>query len=377
MKIARFEKLAVCLVLIGAAGAAAAPRKAPEVSFDFQPPHALLAPGGSVEIRFQAFDKDSRPLAGDLEVRLVDPSRPTDLKMPPPATIVATDAAGRGTYCFRRTPGMLDGLQAIEFRHPGRRAAQRYYVDLLAQAEFDAFQAVTEAVRFNRLPAHLLFIGDSLTDLFRGQNYVDKLAFLLSRRFGAQVTLRNAGVGGDMITRVWDRMTGAAGINRVEMYQDLFTPRPTHVFFFLGHNDSKLTSGSGYREAVVAPEAYEDKYRLAIRKVQAETDARVIVLSATSSVAAITEATAANRRAAGKAHNWFGKPEALGQYNAIARRVAAECGAEWLDVYEPTRRHKQKASLFTADGVHVSNLGNRLLAMEILKFLAAPGGAAK
>jgi len=37
-------------------------------------------------------------------------------------------------------------------------------------------------------------------------------------------------------------------------------------------------------------------------------------------------------------------------------------------VYEPTRTHPDKPSLFMPDGVHVNNRGNRLLALEILKY---------
>lgn len=99
------------------------------------------------------------------------------------------------------------------------------------------------------------------------------------------------------------------------------------------------------------------------------------MISATSSVYEITAATAEKSRARGKPHNLFGKPEVLEQFNALARQAARDCGAEWLDVYEPTRRHPDKPSLYTADGVHVSNLGNRLLALEILKRLGSRGSA--
>ena len=100
------------------------------------------------------------------------------------------------------------------------------------------------------------------------------------------------------------------------------------------------------------------------------TGRKVLFGAALVEVTPITEATAAKRRADGKAHNLFGKPEALEQFSAIAKKVADEYGAAYLDVYEPTRRHPDKPSLFTRDGVHVSNQGNRLLALEILKHLA-------
>jgi len=52
--------------------------------------------------------------------------------------------------------------------------------------------------------------------------------------------------------------------------------------------------------------------------------------------------------------------------------VAVETGADYLDVYEPTRRHPNKTELFTKDGVHVNERGNRLLAVEILHYLGRP-----
>jgi lysophospholipase L1-like esterase len=353
----------VLLYCVPAACFAAAPAKKPEPRFEAQPSHAMLAPGGAAEIRLRAVDAQNAPLPGELLVQLPGA----------PPTRIRTDTAGWATYRFQATAAMPEGILTLELRHATQTVKGKYYVDLVDQATYDAFQAATDAVRADQLPLHLLFIGDSLTDMLRGQNYVDKVGFWLGRRFGARATVKNVGVGGDMITRVWDRLQGVAGTYRLEMYQSLFAPRPTDVFFFLGHNDSKLTSVSGYKEHAVEPGPFATQYRQALRKVQAETGARLAVLSATSSVWEITRATAEKRRATGKPHTLFGKPEELERFNTLAQRAAAECGARWLDVYEPTRRHAQKPSLFTADGVHVSNLGNRLLALEILKYLHAPG----
>jgi lysophospholipase L1-like esterase len=343
--------------------AVAAPPRRPAPHFEAQPSHAMLVPGDTVEFRVRALDAQDQPLPGELLVQSAGtpPLRRT------------TDAAGWATCRFQTTKAMPEGILSLELRHASQGLKGKYDLDLVDRATCDAFQAATEAVRFDRLPAHLLFIGDSLTDLFRGQNYVDKVGYWLGRRFGAQVTVKNVGVGGDTITRVWDRLQGVPGSYRPEMYRSLFTPRPTDVFFFLGHNDSKVSSASGYKEHMVAPDVFAAQYRQALRRVQQQTGARLVVLSATSSVWEITQATAEKRRAAGKSHNLFGKPAELERFNALARAAATDCGACWIDVYEPTRRHPQKPSLFTADGVHVSNLGNRLLAIEILKDLHAPG----
>lgn len=361
--------LAISALCTTQAAPPAQTKTAPAVAIGGRPLHAMIPAAGSVELSITLADNQGRPLAGQLTARV-------DVKkgVPPPtsSTTITLDAAGSGRYRFAAAAAMEPGIHTVELRHEASKTAQTLFVDVLDPAAYEAFEQAAARLHFASLPVHLLFLGDSLTDMNRGQNYVDKTAFWLWKRCGDQATVRNAGVGGDYILRVWDRLNHRPESHRLAMYDDLFRPLPAQVFFFLGHNDSKLTSVSEYRQAVVAPEQFAEKYRLAIRKVQKETQgkARVVVLSATSSVYEITQAVAEKRRAAGKAHNLFGKPEALEQFNAIARRVAEQCGAEWLDVYEPTRRHSDKPSLFTADGVHVSNLGNRLLALEILRHLA-------
>jgi len=65
----------------------------------------------------------------------------------------------------------------------------------------------------------------------------------------------------------------------------------------------------------------------------------------------------------------FGKPEVLEQYNALLRRIAEETDCAYLDVYDPTRRHPDKASLFMTDGVHLNLEGNHLIALEVLRAL--------
>lgn len=273
---------------------------------------------------------------------------------------IQTGGARSARWQWRVPPQAQPGVYRFSFStaSKGSNAVETVYVDVVEPAVYRQFAAAANAVRL-KLPQHLIFVGDSLTALFRGYNYVDKVRGWLQYRFGNQVTVTNAGAGGDFTTRVLSRLDA-----------DVVAQKPTHVFLFLGHNDSKLKSVTGYREAVVPPDRYEQEYRQIIQTIQQKTGARVTVISATSSVYEITKATAEKAAAAGKAHNLFGKPEVLEQYNAIAKRVAQELGAGYLDVYEPTRTHPNKPALFTADGVHLSNEGNRLVALEILRYLA-------
>ncbi len=345
------------------AAAAAPAQQKSDLVIHTEPSHAMTPAGGSAEVLVSLHNAAGQPQSGGLEARMdartVADAESFDLKI----------SVDRPSKYSVKTDGLEPGIHTVEFRHLPSKTTHKFYVDVVDRLTWEAFDQAAKQIEFKTLPVHLLFLGDSLTDLFRGQNYVDKIAFWLGRRLGSQATVRNAGVGGDYILRVWDRLNADPKSYRLEMYGDLYQPRPTHVFFFLGHNDSKLSSTSGYTRPVVEPSQYLETYRRAIRKVQQETGARIAVISATSSVYEITQATAEKSRTRGKPHNLFGKPEALEQFNALARQAAGECGADWIDVYEPTRLHRDKPSLFTADGVHVSNLGNRLLALKILEYL--------
>jgi lysophospholipase L1-like esterase len=233
-------------------------------------------------------------------------------------------------------------------------------IDVCPKDVYDACQSAAAGVKLKE-PCHLVFVGDSLTALFAGHNYVDKIRWCLQNRLGETVCVTNAGVGGDTISRVKERLE-----------KDVLSlqPPPTHVFLFLGHNDSKLKSTTEYREAVVAPADFGHDYREVVRAIQTRLHARVIIVSSTSSVFEITKATAAEAARRGKNHNLFGKPEALEQFNTIARKVAADLKADYLDVYEPFRTYPQKTILFTPDGVHINEQGNRWMALQVLKYLS-------
>ena len=209
--------------------------------------------------------------------------------------------------------------------------------------------------------SHLVFVGDSLTAGLPDVNYVAIIREALRARLGSTVRVTNAGVNGDTITRV---------LARLERDVLSLSPTPTHVFLFLGHNDSKLSFDSSYQDAMVAPEVYEKEYREVVSTIQKRLGAKVTILSATSSVYELTKAIADAKAAKKMSHNLFGQPASLERFNAIAKRVAADFSADYLDVYEPTRRHPQKAELYAKDGVHVNERGNRVLAIEILNYLS-------
>jgi len=120
---------------------------------------------------------------------------------------------------------------------------------------------------------------------------------------------------------------------------------------------------------VVPPEDFDRLYRQTIEKVKGETGSRVTLISSTSSVYEITEPMARRLLEQRGSASLFGRPETLERFNAIARKVAEDLGCGYIDVYEPTKTHPDKRSLFTEDGVHMTQAGNRLVSLCILEHL--------
>ena len=66
----------------------------------------------------------------------------------------------------------------------------------------------------------------------------------------------------------------------------------------------------------------------------------------------------------------FGRPELLEQYGALVRKLAKEYKCDVVDVYTPMKKMKETVHLFNpGDGVHISEAGNRFVALELLKSL--------
>ncbi len=329
---------------------------------DVRPTYAMARAGDSVAFSISA-TADGEPMAGGA-VALVRDS--PDAPAGPELTL---DAAGATSYSFSAN-ATETGLVRLGFVQADIGEAATVFVDVVAGDTYDRFAAAAQEARVDPLPAHFLFLGDSLSDFHRGYNYVDQVGFWLARAHGGQVTAKNAGVGGDYIRRVWQRLNGDPQVYRLEAYDDLYVPKPTRVFIFLGHNDSKLTSGSGFKESVVPPDEFGELYRKAIEKIRQDTGAQITVISSTSSVYEITGPRAEELLKTRGSASLFGKPDVLENFNAIARKVTADLGCTYLNVYEPTRAHPDKPSLFMADGVHLNLEGNHLVALELLKHLA-------
>lgn len=329
------------------------------------PGYAMVKPGETVSFEIAA-RCDAGPITGgDLRVSVTLGESTEALTVP--------IAGAATTWEWAAPADAAPGSATISIVNGDVGAGQSAWVDVVDAETYAAFEALAQATQIET-PAHLLFLGDSLTDQLRGHNYTDMVGFWL-RKVHGDVTYRNAGVGGDYIARVWQRMETPEAGYRPEMYEGMYEPAPTHVFMFFGHNDSKLKPKPEYTkpedypfDPVVPLDEFESTFIQVIGRIREHApDARITILSASSSVHEITYETVVKRIAAnGNGGSYFGKPDVLEAFNVAMQSVAEQTGAGYLDVYSPTRDAPNKRDLFTADGVHITPLGNQLIARLIL-----------
>jgi lysophospholipase L1-like esterase len=322
------------------------------------PPYRMVSPGATVNLDVKARRDDGQPVGDIIALSAGSPAAQRPLT-------VAADGAARYSVAIPATAPA--GLQRVDFISADLGVAATSYVDVVDTKTMAEFAAAAKAAKM-QAPSHLLFLGDSLTDFSRGFNYTDQVSYWLAAAKG-DITYRNAGVGGDYITRMQQRLNGERTVYRLNAYDNLLSPKPQRIFIMLGHNDSKLTSGSGFTQPVVSLSDYEKHFKEVIEQLRKDTGAQITLLSNTSSVYEITKVNADAIVAKGKSANLFGKPEVMEQFNEVLRKVATDTGCDYVDVYNPTKNYLDKSSLFTADGVHMTLAGNHVLALELLRHL--------
>ncbi|MDD4537534.1 MAG: GDSL-type esterase/lipase family protein [Lentisphaeria bacterium] len=219
-------------------------------------------------------------------------------------------------------------------------------------------------------PLRILYLGDSLTDFDRGMNYCDKVDFWLNQAFPGLASFHNAGVGGDYITRMEDRIYGRPA-HRREMYDGLWNEKYDLIFIFLGHNDTKTTAKSGLKVPVVPPEAQDASFRKVVALIRQQSSAPIVFISGASMVEEICRRNYEKALPTRPNSTLFGLPEHVEAFNDVLQKLSKELGIAYLDVYTPMKNHPDKPSLFNpSDGIHLSTAGHAFVADAILTALA-------
>jgi len=229
-------------------------------------------------------------------------------------------------------------------------------------------------------PVRVLYLGDSLSDFDRGSNQVDRLQAKLDAAEPRQVSLYNYSIRGDYIDRVLDRLAGKKGTYALDRFNGIWGRQYDWAFVFLGHNDTRARSDTGFNEPLVPLATVAPGYEKLIGILRGKGIKRIIIVSPASSNFELCRANAEKRLAAIKAGKGgksksavrFGDPRHMEAFREAVRGVAAAQGCEFFDLYTSMKALPDKASYFSpSDGVHLSAKGHEYVAQKTFEYLAA------
>ncbi len=215
----------------------------------------------------------------------------------------------------------------------------------------------------------IVFLGDSLTDFYRGRNYVDLVTRALARRNAQTATVINAGKAANTIEHIEARLT-----------RDVVEQKPTHVFLFEGANDSKRhyepTTGLGTKWAYPYEE-YPKTYRAVVERIQKECGCKPVLMTTAPGDQRILEPFRKRAETYGQAINYYCLPESVAQAVKTQRKIAQSLGLPVIDVnahFLAWMDTNGAQYLHVDDGVHISEEGNLQVALLVLRYLAQTHG---
>lgn len=271
------------------------------------------------------------------------------------------------TFPFQLPPDSLEGGYRLVAVDPASGALAVTGFSVMPK---EGAKAMMERVQRVSVPkgTRWVFLGDSLTAFFPGRNFVSIIERAFRWRFGGDVEVINAGVGGNTI---------AAMAARLE--KDVLQKKPTHVFIFEGANSCKrhYTPATGQMGGWALPEPpYEAAWRDILTRL-AEQKIKVVVMTMAPGDREILDAFENTARTFGEEKNFWCEPEVVRQVVEVQKRLAGEFGADIIDmnsILNSAMQERARAGgsqyLHVDDGVHISEYGSREVAKAILEYAA-------
>ena len=277
-----------------------------------------------------------------------------EIQKPNPSKIMLTITV-RGEGSFAR----IDDLRLVRTEKPKP--------DFSGLKSAPQMQAAAAKIK-PAAPVSVLFIGDSLTDLYRGGNHLDMMNYFLKN---SKVTFYNYACRGDFISRVIDRFNQTPRVPFRDHYKTIWDRKYDLAFVMLGANDSVMRLETG--KMAVPPETVDKKYRELFEIFKKHGITRVVLVSPASSYYPACRKNG-QKRIAAKSGGLFGVPENIEAFIAVIRKLSEEYKFPYLDIYNPMKALPDKASRFNAgDGVHLTPAGHEYVALKELEFLAGSG----
>lgn len=203
---------------------------------------------------------------------------------------------------------------------------------------------------------HIVCLGDSITAITARQpvKYPEMIGLALKKKYGDNVEVFNAGKSGDNVPLALKRLK-----------TDVIPRKPTLVFINLGVNDSKLVAPEHTRTRVPFDQ-FITSYRDLLKAIKEKTDADSVIVGTVACVDEWAKAIAMS----GKNKNYLGNPEQLKKFNAAAQGIGKELNCDYIDLFDYFMAQPDLKALFPEDGVHVSQQGQELIALQFMRYLA-------
>ena len=285
--------------------------------------------------------------------------------------VVTRTGKGSGEISFK-AQNLLPGMNEIIVSANGVSAS--LYIEV--NKEYAVDKAIAEKIKLDR-KIKCLFLGDSLTEFYPGRNYFARLNFWLNKYNPGKVELVNAGVGGDFITRVAQRLdaelTGKGAAYRQKVYKGIFKSKYDYIFIWLGHNDtvtSRINKYGKFARPQVTPEVQEKTFSSVLTKLQKlNPKAKIILISPSPSDVKKFESYD-KRFSPQRQIHMFGKKEFVAAFDAVNRKLVKQFDLAYIEMNAAMSSQPDLAALYVEDGVHLSHLGGRIAAREILRAFA-------
>lgn len=286
--------------------------------------------------------------------------------------MVSEEVVNHGVFQFTIPENALKSYKII-FSSPKSGVAKEVFVHVASKTQIANFEKVAKEIKVKK-HMNILVIGDSLSDFYRGYNYINIIDKLLNKYNPGKVSIKNVGVGGDFMTRVWKRIEGTEGKHgayRQYMYNNLLKPNPDLIIIFLGANDTKCLNTTNYEIPLVPTKDQKVLYEKMLNYLKKKTGAKIIIVECPSFNPLVCAKNAQKLQGMNRRHNKYGIKKAIINFNNVNKELESEYNLEYIDLFDVTNEHPERNDLFLpTDGVHLTEKGSRFLALEILKHLA-------
>lgn len=245
------------------------------------------------------------------------------------------------------------------------------FVSVVSKESYAKTDAVASTIKLKK-PIRMLMIGDSLSDFYRGYNYIDRLNFWINKYNPGKFSFHNAGVGGDFCERASNRMEVELKHKKVwsyrqEMYNGIFKDEYDYVFIFLGQNDTRCMPATKYEIPETTVEEQQQYLSLMVKRLKENCPkAKIVLVSPSPS----DEARFDSYLAKGQKVAFYGRKKFVDAYDAYNRKFCAANKLDYVNITDAMRSYSPLKDLYVSDGVHLSDLGGILVSDEILKYFA-------